>query len=71
MKITGDSIYGNIGYVIRFAGSRYLLRDYSWEKRQYLLDNLDTRYKVWIDDYILIGCDIIGDKWEKMNYGKI
>lgn len=70
MKITNDTIYGNLGYIVRHLGNMYLIRDYSWDRREYLLESVAGR-QFWVLDHKLIGDEIIDDKWELMKNGEI
>lgn len=75
-KVTADSIYGLIGYVIEFGSHRYLISDYNWSTRCYAIRRFLDKHEVsktssQVPDYMLIGSKIVDDKWEKVQYGKI
>lgn len=69
MKIESKTLYGNIGYIIRFGKKKWLIRDYDWRHRQYLLMDEDGQFERVYDTW-LIGCEIISDQWERMKNGK-
>lgn len=75
-KVTSDSIYGLIGYVVEFGSHRYLLSDYNWSTHCYTIRRFLDKYEVskmssQVPDYMLIGSKIVDDKWEKLQNGKI
>lgn len=75
-KVTPDSIYGLIGYVIEFGSHRYLISDYNWTTRCYTIRRFLDKREIsktssQVPDYMLIGSKIVDDKWEKVQYGKI
>lgn len=74
--VTSDSIYGLIGYVLKFGTDRYLVSDYNWSTRCYTIrrflnDREVSKRSSQVSDYMLIGSKIVDDKWEKLSNGKI
>lgn len=72
MKIDSRTIFGNIGYVIDYKNSRWLLTDFNWETMVYKMRSIDClgiTINVSICD--ILGCEILEDKWEALKHGKI
>ena len=72
MKITDDTIFGNIGYVVDLQGVKWILIGFDWDTRSYICQNYIDRswiVKMYVGE--LLGAKIVRDYWEKVKNGKI
>ena len=67
MKITSDTIYGNIGYVVEYSGTEWLLIGFNWHKKMYIAQCChDPDFIAQIHVSNLVGATIVKDEWEDL-----
>ena len=67
MKITRDTIYGNIGFEIGLNDTRWILIGFDWQTRCYIAQNcIDPSFIIKLTTSEIIGAEIIRDHWEDL-----
>lgn len=67
MKITRDTIFGNIGYLISLQGVKWLLIGFDWDNKCYIAQNYtDKSFIARIHVNNIIGAKILEDYWKEL-----